>query len=104
MDNKKNYKQFISIVEGIIFILLFITSILTIFDLISTQSITYIDIFNLWSLRIAIISFLLFLILPYLLIYFKKIGDKVYVKYNQQMFKNKFFEELKELQEKEINV
>ena len=104
MDNKKNYKLFISIIEGTLFVLLFITSILTIFDIISTEGITYIEIVNLWTLRVAIISFILFLFLPYLLIYFKKIGDKSYVKYNQHRFKNKFFEELKELKVNEINV
>ena len=103
MNNNMNYKLFISLLEGIIFVLLFITSIITIFDILSTEGMTYIDIFNLWSLRIAIITFVSFLILPYLLIYLKKMGDKAFIKYNQQRFKSKFFGELKVSKEKEIN-
>jgi hypothetical protein len=104
MDNEKKYKHLISIIEGLVFVLLLISSILAIFDLVSTNIIFFSDIFNLWSLRIAVISFILFLILPYLMIYLKKIAERAFVKYNQQRFKKRFFEELKELKEKEINV
>ncbi len=104
MDDTKNFKNFISLIEGIIFILLIISSILTFFDLLAIKFIFVSDIFNLLSLRFAVITFILFLIFPFFFAYMKKISDKASVKYNQQRFKNNFFEELKQLQEKDINV
>jgi len=96
MEDIMKYKYVISIIEGIIFVLLIIFSLLTIFDLISVDFVEFNEIFNLWSLRIAIISFIFFFSLPYLLVYFKKIGEKALVSYNQKRFKSKFYNQLRE--------
>ncbi|MHA1342568.1 MAG: hypothetical protein ACTSQG_01160, partial [Promethearchaeota archaeon] len=55
-----------------------------------------------WSLKITVILFIIFLFFPYLLIYFKKLGEKAIIKYNQQRFKNRFLEEIKD--GREVNI
>lgn len=91
-----NYKKLISISEGCIYVLLLIFTMLAIFDIISAEFTNIFHIFNLLSLRLSLILFVLFIFLPYLLIYFRKLGDKALVKYNQQKLKSQFFNEVKE--------
>ena len=104
MDDNKKVKYFISMSEGLIFVLLIATTLLAIFDLLSNEILYLTEIFSLWSLRSAIILFLIFISLPFLVTYLKKLSDKAFVKYNQRKFKKYFFNELQELQEEEIHL
>ena len=97
-------KLLISVLEGIIFIVLITSSIFAIFEIITTDFIDYADVFGLLSLKIAIVSIIIFILLPSLFVYFKNIGERAVISYNQKKFKNKFFDELKENKIKEINI
>jgi len=104
MEDIQKTKFMISIIEGIIFIVLIISSLFAIFEIISTDFIDYADVFGLLSLKVAITSIILFVALPYLIVYFKSIGERAVIKYNQKKFKSKFFDEIKENRSKEINI
>lgn len=102
MRIKIKEKYLISITEGILFLLLLVFAILTIFDLLSIETISYSEFFALWDLKITIILLVLFVLFPYFLILIKNIGEKATNRYNIGLFKRKFFEEIK--QKHEINI
>ncbi len=104
MEDIQKTKLMISLIEGVIFVTLIISSFFAIFDIISTDFIDYADVFGLLSLQVAIVAIVLFIALPSLIVYFKSIGERAVIKYNQSKFRGKFFDEIKENKSKEINI
>jgi len=104
MDDIIKTKLIISLLEGFLFIILIISSLITMFDILSTDFVDYSQVFQLLSLRIVIISSLLFLFLPRIILYCKNISGRAMVKYNQNRLKNQFYTELKENDVREINI
>jgi len=104
MEDIQKTKLAISIIEGVIFVTLIISSFFAIFDIVSTDFIDYADVFGLLSLQVAIVAIILFIAFPSLIVYFKSIGERAVIKYNQSKFRNKFFDEIKENKSKEINI
>ncbi len=95
MASTKKYRLLVSIVESVLFACVIIFFILTIFDLLSSNSISYSDVFSLITFRLTFISFVLLILFPYLMIYSKKISEKAISKYNVSLFKRKFYDEIK---------
>lgn len=89
------FKNFVAAVQGSLFISFIIFTILAIFELLTRQFYDIISTFELLTLQLSIIFFILFLIFPYVLENAKKLGDKTARKYNQQKFKKDFFEQIK---------
>ncbi|MHA1149080.1 MAG: PCI domain-containing protein [Promethearchaeota archaeon] len=102
MHLNDKYNQFISIAEAILLILLICFSVVTIFELFSYEFYYQADIFKLWSLRLSIIFFILFLFLPYILSLSKNISEKAITQYNKRKFKKSFSEDIEKMEEVNI--
>ena len=95
LNDKDN--QFILITEAVLLILLICFSVITIFEIFSIEFENQTEIFKLWSLRLSIISFILFLFFPYILTVSKKISEKAINQYNQRKFKKSFSDDIERI-------
>jgi len=102
MRNLMSYRNIIIILEGILFSLMIIFVIISIFDILSLEYYSISEIFQLWSIRLTFIFFILFILSPYITSLFSHLGNKIASNYNKFKFKKSF---MKEIQDKEeINI
>ena len=102
MKNELKYKYVISGIEGLLLGLAITFSILMIFDLAAYEFLAVSEVFELWSFRLAIVCFVIFISFPYLVNIVKKIVEKNIRTYNQRRFQKEFPELMREREE--INI